>query len=87
MSQFSPFSKEELLPQAEMLEIKKQKVSNINTQIIQHYVNQPYFEIKGSSDKIFNVKFFDEKNYCHYQPAADTGLYPYSVSERYYESK
>ncbi len=25
MSQFSPFSKEELLPQAEMLEIKKQK--------------------------------------------------------------
>ena len=25
MSSFSPFSKEELLPQAEMLEIKKQK--------------------------------------------------------------
>ena len=25
MSQFSPFSKEELLPQAEMLEVKKKK--------------------------------------------------------------
>ena len=49
------------------IEIKKQNISNINIQVIQHFVNQPYFEIKGSSDKVYNVKFFDEKNYCHYE--------------------
>jgi autotransporter strand-loop-strand O-heptosyltransferase len=42
--------------------IKKQAVS-----ITQHFVNQPFLEIKGNSESNFLVKFFDEKGVCHYE--------------------
>ena len=42
--------------------IRKQQVS-----ITQHFVNQPFLEIKGNSDSNFLVKFFDEKGVCHYE--------------------
>ena len=42
--------------------IRKQQVS-----ITQHFVNQPFLEIKGNSDSDFLVKFFDEKGICHYE--------------------
>lgn len=42
--------------------IRKQQVS-----ITQHFVNQPFLEIKGNSDSNFLVKFFDEKGFCHYE--------------------
>jgi autotransporter strand-loop-strand O-heptosyltransferase len=42
--------------------IRKQQVS-----ITQHFVNQPFLEIKGNSDSNFLVKFFDEKGICHYE--------------------
>jgi autotransporter strand-loop-strand O-heptosyltransferase len=42
--------------------IRKQQVS-----ITQHFVNQPFLEIKGNSESDFLVKFFDEKGICHYE--------------------
>jgi autotransporter strand-loop-strand O-heptosyltransferase len=42
--------------------IRKQQVS-----ITQHFVNQPFLEIKGNSESNFLVKFFDEKGVCHYE--------------------
>jgi autotransporter strand-loop-strand O-heptosyltransferase len=42
--------------------IRKQQVS-----ITQHFVNQPFLEIKGNSESNFLVKFFDEKGICHYE--------------------
>lgn len=43
------------------LPIKKQKLTfNVN------FINNPFLEIKGISDSIFTVKFYDEKNKCHY---------------------
>lgn len=35
--------------------------------IIQHFVDGPFLEIKGVSDSDFLVKFVDEKGECHYQ--------------------
>jgi autotransporter strand-loop-strand O-heptosyltransferase len=42
--------------------IRKQQVS-----ITQHFVNQPFLEIKGNSESNFLVKFYDEKGICHYE--------------------
>ena len=36
-------------------------------QFIQHFVDQPFLEIKGMSNSEFSVKFFDEKDVCHYE--------------------
>lgn len=44
------------------LPIHQQKV-----QFIQHFVDQPFLEIKGLSDSDYVVKFFDEKDVCHYE--------------------
>lgn len=43
------------------LPIKKQEIT-----ITQHYISQPFLEIKGISNSDFLVKFFDEKGECHY---------------------
>jgi autotransporter strand-loop-strand O-heptosyltransferase len=40
----------------------KQKI-----EIIQHFVDQPFLEIKGLSNSEYVVKFFDEKDICHYE--------------------
>ena len=42
--------------------IRKQQVS-----ITQHFVNQPFLEIKGNSESDFLVKFFDDKGVCHFE--------------------
>jgi autotransporter strand-loop-strand O-heptosyltransferase len=44
---------------------KKTKV-NPKVKITQFFVNQPFLEITGESDKEYEIKFFDEKNVCHY---------------------
>lgn len=49
------------------LEIKKQKISDINLQIIQHFINNPYLEIKGKIDGKFKIQFEDEKGVIHYE--------------------
>ena len=36
-------------------------------QFIQHFVDQPFLEIKGLSNSEYVVKFFDEKDVCHYE--------------------
>ena len=36
-------------------------------EFIQHFVDQPFLEIKGMSNSEFSVKFFDEKDVCHYE--------------------
>ena len=40
---------------------QKQKIK-----INQHFVDQPFLEIKGMSDSNFLVKFYDEQGKCHY---------------------
>jgi len=47
-------------------EPKKQTKVNSNVNITQYFVNQPFLEIKGNSDAMFEVKFFDEHGVCHY---------------------
>ena len=44
------------------LPIRQQKI-----QFIQHFVDQPFLEIKGLSNSEYVVKFFDEKDVCHYE--------------------
>ena len=44
---------------------QKTRVSS-NVKITQYFVNQPYLEITGNSDSVFEVKFFDEDGVCHY---------------------
>ena len=43
---------------------KSKMVTNVN--ITQYFVNQPFLEITGESDKEYEIKFFDEYNVCHY---------------------
>jgi autotransporter strand-loop-strand O-heptosyltransferase len=47
-------------------EILKHPIRKQPVKIIQHFVNNPYLEIKGDSDSNFKVKFFDEKG-CQYE--------------------
>ena len=45
---------------------KKQTKIKSNINITQYFVNQPFLEIKGDSDSMFDIKFFDENGTCHY---------------------
>jgi autotransporter strand-loop-strand O-heptosyltransferase len=47
--------------------IKKQTMIDEEVQVLQHFVKEPFLEIKGSGDKDYNVKFFDENGVCHYE--------------------
>ena len=47
-------------------EPKKQTKVKSNVKITQYFVNQPFLEITGNSDAMFEVKFFDEHGVCHY---------------------
>ena len=47
--------------------IRKQIMMNSEVQIFQHFVGQPFLEIKGSGDKEYTVEFFDEDNVCQYK--------------------
>jgi autotransporter strand-loop-strand O-heptosyltransferase len=44
----------------------KQKMMNSEIQIFQHFVNNPFLEIKGNTDKKYKIEFFDEKGVNHY---------------------
>ena len=43
----------------------QEKMNNIN--IVQHFVNQPFLEILGDSDKLYTIKFFDDKGNLQYE--------------------
>jgi len=47
-------------------EPKKQTKVKSNVKITQYFVNQPFLEITGNSDSMFEIKFFDEHGVCHY---------------------
>ena len=47
--------------------IKKQIIIDEEVQIFQHFVKEPFLEIKGTGDKDYNIKFFDEEGVCHYE--------------------
>jgi hypothetical protein len=47
--------------------IKKQTMIDEEVQIFQHFVKEPFLEIKGTGDKDYNIKFFDEEGVCHYE--------------------
>jgi len=47
--------------------IKKQTMIDQEVQIFQHFVKEPFLEIKGTGNKDYNVKFFDEEGICHYE--------------------
>jgi autotransporter strand-loop-strand O-heptosyltransferase len=41
-------------------EINTQEPIDSELQVFQHFVNNPFLELKGTSDKIYKVEFFDE---------------------------
>lgn len=45
--------------------IKKTKSQN-KVKITQFFVNQPFLEITGESDSLYEIKMFDEHGVCHY---------------------
>jgi autotransporter strand-loop-strand O-heptosyltransferase len=47
--------------------ITKQTMVDNEVQIFQHFVKEPFLEIKGAGNKDYNVKFFDEQGICHYE--------------------
>jgi autotransporter strand-loop-strand O-heptosyltransferase len=47
-------------------EFNKQKMMNPEIQIFQHFVNNPFLEIKGNTDKIYKVEFFDNNGVNRY---------------------
>jgi autotransporter strand-loop-strand O-heptosyltransferase len=47
--------------------IKQQTMIDEEVQIFQHFVKEPFLEIKGTGDKDYNIKFFDEEGVCHYE--------------------
>jgi autotransporter strand-loop-strand O-heptosyltransferase len=49
------------------LEIKKQKIYDLNLKITQHYINNPFLEIKGKIDSKFKVQFEDDSGVIHYE--------------------
>jgi autotransporter strand-loop-strand O-heptosyltransferase len=44
----------------------KQKEMKKNIQIINHFVDNPFIEIKGQSDSDYTIKVYDENNVCVY---------------------
>jgi autotransporter strand-loop-strand O-heptosyltransferase len=47
--------------------INKQIMIDEEVQVFQHFVKEPFLEIKGTGDKDYNIKFFDEEGVCHYE--------------------
>jgi autotransporter strand-loop-strand O-heptosyltransferase len=41
--------------------------NNSNINITQYFINQPFLEITGESDRNYEIKFFDEQGVCHYE--------------------
>jgi autotransporter strand-loop-strand O-heptosyltransferase len=46
--------------------INEQKMMNSEIQVFQHFVNNPFLEIKGNTDKTYKIEFFDEQGINHY---------------------
>lgn len=51
--------------------------------IIQYFVDNPFIEIKGESDKLFDVAFYDEQEVCHYRETIGTNHW-IRLNRRYY---
>ena len=51
--------------------------------IINHYIEQPFLEIRGNSDSDFLIKFFDEDGICHYENTIKSNHWV-KLSRRYY---
>jgi autotransporter strand-loop-strand O-heptosyltransferase len=45
---------------------KQESFLHNEVRFIQNFINQPLLEIKGESNKEFEIKFFDEFDVCHY---------------------
>jgi autotransporter strand-loop-strand O-heptosyltransferase len=41
--------------------------NNSNINITQYFINQPFLEITGESDRNYEIKFFDEQGVCNYE--------------------
>lgn len=63
------FSKNHMKFYAEVLRNNpiKQDIQNSKVQIIHHFVDNPYIEIKGESNANYTIKVFDENDNCVYQ--------------------
>ena len=46
--------------------INEQKMMSSEIQVFQHFVNNPFLEIKGKTDKTYKIEFFDEHDIIGY---------------------
>ena len=60
-----------------------QNLEKSNVQIIKHFVENPFIEIKGDSDSEFLIKFFDENNNLSYQSTLKTNHWS-KLNRQYY---
>jgi autotransporter strand-loop-strand O-heptosyltransferase len=58
---------ESLYNKIKALPINTQSRKALDVNIVQHFVDGPFLEIKGKSNSTFDVKFYDEKGVCHYE--------------------
>lgn len=54
-----------------------------NVKIINHYIEQPFLEIRGESEENYTVKFFDEEGVCHYENKIKSNHW-IKLSRKYY---
>jgi autotransporter strand-loop-strand O-heptosyltransferase len=64
-------------------EPKQQTKINSNVKITQYFVNQPFLEITGNSDKMFEIKFFDEHGKCHYENKTESNRW-FKLNREYF---
>ena len=64
-------------------EPKKQTKVKSNVKITQYFVNQPFLEITGNSDAMFEVKFFDEHGVCHYNNKTESNRW-FKLNREYF---
>jgi len=61
--------------------ITNDPISKIN--INQHFVDGPFLEIKGGSDSLFTVRFYDEEDVCHYEHTITSNCWV-KLNRKYY---
>jgi len=57
------------------LQNKEVVISNVTVspvKITQHFVDYPFLEITGPSDKMYRVEFYDENELCHYSTTIES---------------
>jgi autotransporter strand-loop-strand O-heptosyltransferase len=60
-----------------------QNLEKSNIQIIKHFVENPFIEIKGDSESEYLIKFFDENNILSYQSTLKTNHWS-KLNRQYY---